>query len=107
MLGLVIYAQVATEVECRARVETAEARMTELEVLSTAREAHMQERTAWALAREREIWQKDWEMRAATMDRKHSQFQIELALHQGYSMLLARELRMAHLPIPTAPKIPG
>ena len=37
MLGLVICAQVATEVECRARVETAEARMTELEVLSTAR----------------------------------------------------------------------
>ena len=46
-------------------------------------------------------------MQAAAMDREWSQFQIELALHQGYSMLLARELRVAYLPIETAPEILG
>ena len=48
--------------------------MTELEVLSTVREAHMQEEIARALAQEREIWQRDREMRAAMMDREQSQF---------------------------------
>ena len=59
------------------------------------------------LAREREIWQRDKEIRAATMDRKRSQFQSELALHQGYSMLLEGELRTACLPDPIAPQIPS
>ena len=58
----------------RACVETAKARVTELEVLSTVREAHMQEEIARALAQEREIWQRDREMRAAMMDREQSQF---------------------------------
>ena len=55
MLGGVIYAQVATGAEWRACTETVEARVTELEALSTAREAHMQEKIAWALVQEREI----------------------------------------------------
>ena len=84
--------------------------MIKLKALSTAREAHMQEEIAWALAWETKICQRDREMRAAVIDRERSQFQTKLALHQGiqgYSMLLVGELRMAHLPIPTAPKIPG
>ena len=55
MLGGVIYAQVATGAEWRACTETVEARVTELEALSTTREAHMQEEIAQALAWEREI----------------------------------------------------
>ena len=38
-------------------------------------------------------------MLVAGMDREQSQFHTELALHQGYSMLLMGELRVAHLPI--------
>ena len=64
----------ATRAKWRARVETAKARVTELEVLSTVREAHMQEEISRALAQEREIWQRDREMRAAMMDREQSQF---------------------------------
>nr|POF10703.1 hypothetical protein CFP56_46138 [Quercus suber] len=41
------------------------------------------------------------------MDRKRSQFQIELALHQGYSILLTFELRVARLPVLAAPQIPS
>ena len=41
------------------------------------------------------------------MDREWSQFQTKLALHQGYSMLLAGELRAAHLPVPATPYILG
>ena len=41
------------------------------------------------------------------MDRERSQFQSELALHQGYSMLLAGELRTAHIPFPATPHILG
>lgn len=38
-------------------------------------------------------------MLVAAMDRERSQFQTELALHQGYSMLVVGELRAARLPI--------
>lgn len=41
------------------------------------------------------------------MNREQSQFQIELALHQGYSMLLVGYLQATCLPIPAAPKIPS
>ena len=41
------------------------------------------------------------------MDREQNQFQIELALHQCYSILLMGELRAARLPVLTAPKIPN
>ena len=41
------------------------------------------------------------------MDKERSQFQTELALHQGYSMLLAGELRVARLPISAALEIPS
>ena len=41
------------------------------------------------------------------MDREQNQFQIELALHQGYSILLMGELRVARLPVSTAPEIPN
>ena len=57
--------------------------MTELKALSTAREAHMQEEIARALAWETEICQRDREMRAVVIDRERSQFQTKLALHQG------------------------
>ena len=81
--------------------------MIEFEALFTARKVHMQEKIARALAREREVWQRDREMRVAAMDRDRSQFQTELALHQGYSMLLAGELRAACFTVPTTPEIPG
>ena len=55
VLGGVICAQVATGVKWKAYAKTVEARVTELEALSTARKAHMQEEIAWALAQEREI----------------------------------------------------
>ena len=50
MLGGVIRTQVATEAEWRAHAKTAKARVTKLEALFTAREAHMQDKTARALA---------------------------------------------------------
>ena len=46
-------------------------------------------------------------MRVIVMDKEQSQFQTELALHQGYSMLLVGELRVTHLPLSAAPKIPS
>lgn len=49
-----IRAQVATGVEWRVRAETAEARVTEFEVLFATREAYVQEEIARVLARERE-----------------------------------------------------
>lgn len=72
-----------------------------------AQVVHMQEETAWALAWERVIWQRDREIRATVMDREWSHFQTELALHQANSMLLARGLRVARLPVPTALQIPS
>ena len=33
--------------------------MTKFEALFAAREAHMQEEIAWALAKEKEVWQRD------------------------------------------------
>ena len=77
-----------------------------VKALSTAREAHMKEEIAQALAWETEICQRDREMRAAVIDRERSQFQTKLALHQGiqgYSMLLVGELRAARLPVSVAP----
>lgn len=67
-----IRAQVAIGVEWRVHVKTVEARVTEFEVLFTAREAYMQEEIARALAREREVWQRNKEVQAATMDRERS-----------------------------------
>ena len=36
--------------------------MTELKATLATREVHMQEETAWALAQEREVWQRDREV---------------------------------------------
>ena len=52
----IIRAQVSIRVKWKACVEASKARMTKLEALLTAREAHMPEETTWTLAREREIW---------------------------------------------------
>lgn len=41
------------------------------------------------------------------MDKERSQLQTELALHRGYSMLLAEDLPAVHLPILAAIKILG
>lgn len=41
------------------------------------------------------------------MDKEWSPFQTELALHQGYSMLLMGELRATHLPVPATLEIPS
>ena len=46
--------------------------MTKLETASTIREVHMQEEIAQALARERELWQRDREARATTIDRERT-----------------------------------
>ena len=79
--------------------------MTELKALLSTRDAYLLEEIAQALAQEREIEQKDMEIRVAMAERERewSQFQSELALHQGYSMLLAGELWAAHIPVPVAP----
>ena len=37
--------------------------------------------------------------------REQSQFQSELALHQGYSMILVGELQGARIPVLVAPQI--
>ena len=74
MLEGVVYTQVATGVEWRARAETTEARVAEFKALFTTREAHTQKKIAQALAWEREIWQRDREMLAAAMDRERCQF---------------------------------
>jgi len=55
VLGSIICAQVATMEKWRVRAEALKAKVTELEALFATREAHMQEETTWALAREREI----------------------------------------------------
>ena len=44
------------------RTEALQARVIELEATLATREAHMQEETAWALARERELWWRDREV---------------------------------------------
>ena len=44
--------------------------MTELETTAAAREVHMQEEIAQALAQERELWQRDREARAIIVKRE-------------------------------------
>ena len=39
--------------------------------------------------------------------REQSQLQSEVALHYVYCMLLVGKLRVAHIPVPVAPQIPG
>ena len=46
----------------RACAKALQARMIELEATLATREVHMQEETARALAREREVWQRDREV---------------------------------------------
>ena len=46
--------------------------MIELKTAAAAREANMQKEIARALARERELWQKDREARATVADRERS-----------------------------------
>ena len=67
-----VHAQVAFEVEWRVRVEALQARVTELEATVAAREVHMQEETARALARERERWQRDREAQTTIAKRERS-----------------------------------
>ena len=50
-----IRTQVATKAEWKACDETTEARVTKFEALFTAKEAHMQEEIAQALAKEKEV----------------------------------------------------
>lgn len=66
--------------------------MIELEATFTIREVHMQEETAQALAREKELWQRDREVYVAMIERERSQLQSELAMLHGYSMLFVGEL---------------
>ena len=70
--------------------------MTEFETTTTARKVHIQEETTQALARERDLWQRDKEDRATMAEREHSQLQSELAMLHGYTMILMGELRAAH-----------
>ena len=59
VLGGIIHAQVASRVEWRLRAKALQAKVTEFETTAASREVHMQEETARALARERELWQKE------------------------------------------------
>ena len=54
----------------RLRAEALQAKVTELETTAAAREVHMQEETAQALAQERELWQRDREARAIIVKRE-------------------------------------
>ena len=54
VLGGITRAHVASKAKWRLRAETLQARVTELETATTAREAHMQKEIARALMRERE-----------------------------------------------------
>ncbi|KAL0008419.1 hypothetical protein SO802_009921 [Lithocarpus litseifolius] len=67
----------------------------------------MQEETARALARERELWQRDREARATIANRKRSQLQSELAKLHGYTMVLIGKLRVARIHVLPPPYIPG
>ena len=72
VLGGIVRAQVASRVGWRLRVEAFQARVTKLETAVTAREVHMQEETAQALAQERELWQRDRETPATATEREQS-----------------------------------
>lgn len=67
-----IRAQVATRVEWRARTDFAEVKAAEFEAIFTVRKAHTQKEIAQALAREREIWQRDRGILIVGMDRERS-----------------------------------
>ena len=54
-----IHTQVATKAKWIMCTEIAKARVTKFEARFAAREAHMQEEIARALAKEREVWQRD------------------------------------------------
>ena len=56
VLGGIVHAQVASGAEWRLHEKALEARVTDLEDTTIAREVHMQKETAWALAWERELW---------------------------------------------------
>ena len=113
VLGGITRAHVASKAKWRLRAETLQARVTELETATTAREAHMQKEIARALMRERErereLWQRDRKACATTTDRKKTQLQGELAILHGHTMVLIGELQVARghiLPSPS-PHIPS
>ena len=56
VLGGIACAQVTSRPKLRSQVENLQARVTELETATAAKEAHMQEEIIRALARERELW---------------------------------------------------
>ena len=67
----------------------------------------MQEETARALTQERELWQRDREAHATIAERERSQFQNELAMFHGYTMVLVGELRATRILVPPPPHIPS
>ena len=67
----------------------------------------MQEETARALARERELWQPDRKARAAVAKKERYQFQADLAMLHGYTMVLIGELWAALIQVLTLPHIFG
>ena len=85
--------------------------MIELKTTYATREVYMQEETAWALAQERELWQRDREARATIAERERererSQLQNELVILHGYAMILIGELRVARIPILPSSHIPS
>ena len=62
----------ASKAKWRVRTEALQARVIELEATTVARKVHMQEETALALARERELWQRDTEALATMAKREQS-----------------------------------
>ena len=69
VLGGIVRAQGASEAECRLRAKALQVRVTKLEIIAAAREVRMQEETAWALTRERELWQSDRKAHAIITER--------------------------------------
>jgi len=83
------------------RTKALQARVTELEATLATREAHIQEETVWALAQEKEVWQRDREVQATMAEKEWSLFQSELATLHGYIPILAC------IPVLATPQILG
>ena len=60
----------ASKVEWILRAKALQARLMELKSTTTIKEVHMQEKTAQALAWEREFWQRDREAQATMAERE-------------------------------------
>ena len=81
--------------------------MKDLKSATINKEGYMQEEIVSALARERELWQRERVSQVITVDRERSQHIVEVGLFQGYIGLLISVIRGQGMFRPLTPFIPG